>query len=103
MRLSSCPGSYGAYGPSASEARPASSAERPQRGQSKTSGTRPLHTGQIGGMAITPSHRMSSRHNFILLLWPGDSFAVGSMYTFALLMAVGASPKPTAISFSLPG
>ncbi len=42
-------------------------------------------------------------YSFMLLLCPGESFALGSMYTLALLTAVGASPKPTAISLSLPG
>lgn len=44
-----------------------------------------------------------SPYIFMLLLCPGDNFASGSIYTLALLTAVGASPNPTAISFSLPG
>lgn len=55
-------------------------------------------------MSLARTIALKNRHYlFIFELCPGDSFAVGSMYTFALLIAVGASPKPTAISFSLLG
>ena len=38
-----------------------------------------------------------------LLLCPGLSFAFGSMNVLALFTAVGASPNPVAINFTLPG
>ncbi len=48
------------------------------------------------------NHNLPKDYIFILLLCPGDNLALGSTYTLALLTAVGASPKPTAINFSLP-
>ncbi|PRZ13900.1 hypothetical protein CLV36_10795 [Laceyella sediminis] len=51
----------------------------------------------------TPAGAREFCYNFKLELWPGCSLASGSKYCLALFTAVGASPKPTAINFTLPG
>ena len=65
-----------------------------------------ISTAEPGGGArsVSVGARLGARpRSYTPLEWPGKTCAVGSSSTAQLLTAVAASPKPVAMSFTLPG